>query len=101
MGSETLGIEVRGCVIVGGKVGGVDGTTIGDEVVSVDGTPLGSSTGDGREMEPLYWPNISQRPVIALNWALQVGAGAYVIAHVWVYMVWMMRSYGVTEGCAR
>ena len=57
---ETQGIEVRGCIIMRGKVGGVDGTN------------FGSGTGDVRGMEFLYCSNRLQRYVIASRWVLQV-----------------------------
>ena len=47
---ETRGTEVRGRVIMGGEVGGVDGTTLIYEVRTFDGTILGSGTGYGRTM---------------------------------------------------
>ena len=47
---ETWGTKVRGRVIMGGEVGGVDGTNIIYEFRNFDGTIVGSGTGDGRTM---------------------------------------------------
>ena len=87
MGIETRGIEIRGCVIMGGEVGGVDGNT------------HRAGKGDGRAMVSLHCPNRLWRSVIALSRALKVAAVVSVIVHVSMYMACMMRSYGVIECC--
>ena len=88
MGSEIQGIEVQGRVIKGSKVEGVYGTT------------LGYDTGYGILMEYIYWKNIL-RGYVESSWALQVTVGAYLIAHVRMYMACMIWSSGVREGCMR
>ena len=54
MGRETRGIEVKGYIIVRGKVGGVDVINLGSEVGGVDGTTLGYTTGYEKAMEYLH-----------------------------------------------
>ena len=55
---------------MGGKVGGVVGTTLGDEFYGVDRTTIGDGTGGNKAMEYIHWPNRSCRYVIELSWAL-------------------------------
>ena len=87
MGSMMQGIEVRGCVLVGG------------DVYIVDGYTLDYGVGYGRAMVSLQCPNRLWRSVIASSWVLQVTADASVIEYVSIYMTWMMQSSGVIEGC--
>ena len=49
MVNEMRGIEVRGSVLMGRNIGGVDGSNLGD------------GTCDGREMASLQWQNRSRR----------------------------------------
>ena len=87
--SDTLGIELRGCILMEGYVGGVDGSVIG------------AVTGYGRAMVSIHWINRSWRFLIASSWVLQVTTVASIIAHVSMEMEWMMQSYGLIEGCVR
>ena len=89
MGSDTQVIEVRGCVLIGVKVGG--GIIYN----------LVYCTGDRREMVSLHCTNILHMSVIASNWVLQVLVDTSSIAHARMDMAWMMRSSGVREGCVR
>ena len=57
-GSETIGTDVRVCVI------------IGDDVVVVDGVTLEAGTGDVGTTVSLHWPDILRRLVIASSWVL-------------------------------
>ena len=50
MGREKRGTELIRRFIMGGKFGGIDGTTLVFEVGSVDGTTLVTGTGDDRAM---------------------------------------------------
>ena len=86
---------------MGGEVIGVDGTTLGAEIFSVYCTTRVAGTRDVRAMESLHWPNILLGSMLALSWASQVTTGTSVIAHVRLYMTWMIRSSGVRGVCVR